>query len=191
MKLKTFVIAYGLVVALFLFAQRHTTPAQAAFTSIVDLTHAINSNVPTYEPGEASSYRVKTVATIEKGGYFAREICLPEHFGTHIDAPAHFARGLWTVDQIPAERLVAPLVILDVSVKVKQNPDYQISVRDISEWETANGQIPQAAVVMAHTGWDSRWNSANPLRQIRQLAPAVGEKISRWYKCRGSNAALS
>jgi kynurenine formamidase len=89
---------------------------------------------------------------------------LPEHFGTHIDAPAHFARGLWTVDQIPTERLMAPLVVLDVGVKVKENPDYQVSVEDIAAWEHANGEMPQGAVVMARTGWDSRWNSVKDYR---------------------------
>jgi kynurenine formamidase len=163
-KLKTFVIGYVLALALFLFAQRHTPPAQAGVSSVVDLTHAINGRVPTYEPGEHSSYRVKTVATIEKGGYFAREICLPEHFGTHIDAPAHFARGLWTVDQIPAERLLAPLAVLDVRAKVSRDSDYQVNVDDIADWEKANGQIPQGAVVIAHTGWESHWDSAKEYR---------------------------
>ena len=164
MKLKTFVIGYVLALALFLFAQRHTPPAQAGVSSIVDLTHAINNHVPTYEPGEGASYRVKTVATIDKGGYFAREICLPEHFGTHIDAPAHFARGLWTVDQIPPERLLVTLAVLDVRAKVNRDSDYQVSVDDIVDWEKANGQIPQGAVVIARTGWESHWDSAKEYR---------------------------
>jgi kynurenine formamidase len=163
-KLRTFVIGYVLALALFLFAQRHSPAAQAGVSAVLDLTHAINSQVPTYEPGEAASYKVKTVATIEKQGYFAREVCLPEHFGTHIDAPAHFAPGLWTVDQIPAERLIAPLAVLDVRAKVSRDPDYQVSVDDIIDWEKAHGQVPQGAVVMARTGWDSRWNSATDYR---------------------------
>jgi kynurenine formamidase len=163
-KLRTFVVGYVLALALFLFAQRHTVPTQASVSAVVDLTHSINSQVPTYEPGEGASYKVKTVATIDKQGYFAREICLPEHFGTHIDAPAHFAPGLWTVDQIPAERLFAPLAVLDVRAKVSRDPDYQLSMDDIVDWEKANGQIPQGAVVIARTGWESRWNSAKEYR---------------------------
>ncbi|HLQ52279.1 MAG TPA: cyclase family protein, partial [Terriglobales bacterium] len=123
MKIRTFVIGFVLALALFLFAQHHPEAAQpAGFHVVVDLTHAINENVPTYELAEKSAYHVKTVATIEKDKYFARNISLPEHFGTHIDAPAHFARGMWTVDQIPPERLIAPLVVLDVSATAKNNP---------------------------------------------------------------------
>jgi kynurenine formamidase len=165
MRTRTFVVGYVLALALFLFAQRHPDAAQpTGFHGVVDLTHSINASVPTYELAEKSAYQVKTVATIEKNKYFARNISLPEHFGTHIDAPAHFARGGWTVDQIPAERLVAPLVVLDVSAKVKGNPDYQVSVEDIAAWEREKGDMPLGAVVMARTGWDSRWNSVKDYR---------------------------
>lgn len=165
MKIRTFVVGYVLALALFLFAQHNSQPAESAgFHAVVDLTHSINARVPTYELAEKSNYQVKTVATIAKDKYFARNISLPEHFGTHIDAPAHFARGLWTVDQIPPERLIAPLVVLDVSGKVKNNSDYLISVEDIANWEQTHGQIPLGAVVMARTGWDSRWDSAKDYR---------------------------
>jgi kynurenine formamidase len=165
MKIRTFVVGYALALALFLFAQHHPNANQSSgFRTILDLTHAINANVPTYDLGEQSAYQAKTVATIEKDQYFARNISLPEHFGTHLDAPAHFARGLWTVDQIPTERLMAPMVVLDVSAKVKQNPDYQVTVEDIAAWEHANGEMPQGAMVMARTGWDSRWNSVKDYR---------------------------
>jgi len=84
--------------------------------------------------------------------------------GTRIDAPARFARGLWSVDQIPTERLIAPLVVLDVSANIANHPDYQISVEDIAQWEHVHDQIPLGSVVIARTGWDSRWNSVNDYR---------------------------
>jgi kynurenine formamidase len=73
--------------------------------------------------------------------------------GTRIDAPAQLGSGMWTLDQIPAERLVAPLVVLDVSANTFGNADYQVSVEDIANWEHAHGHIPQGAIVMARTGW--------------------------------------
>jgi len=165
MKIRTFIVGCVLALALFLFAQRRSDSAQpSGFSHVLDLTHAINSHVPTYELSEQSAYQAKTVATIEKDHYFARNISLPEHFGTHIDAPAHFAPGMWTVDQIPPERLIAPLVVMDVSANVKENSDYQISVEDIAKWEQGHGQIPLGAVAMTHTGWDSRWESVKDYR---------------------------
>jgi kynurenine formamidase len=165
MRIKTFIVGCTLALALLLFAQRHQDSLQSpTFHSVVDLTHTIDAKTPMYEPSDVPAFQAKTVATIEKDGYFAREISLPEHFGTHLDAPAHFARGMWTVDQIPPERLIAPLVILDVTAAAKGNSDYQVSVADVAKYEEAHGQIPNNAVVIAYTGWDSRWNSAKDYR---------------------------
>lgn len=165
MGIKTFIVGCALALAIFLFAQHHEDSPQASgLRSVVDLTHTIDAQVPTYEPSDVPAYHAKTVASFDKDGYYAREISLPEHFGTHLDAPAHFVRGMWTVDQIPPERLVAPLVVLDVRASAKGIPDYQVSVADISRYEEAHGRIPASAVVMAYTGWDARWHSAQEYR---------------------------
>ncbi len=164
MKLRTFVIALGIASATFLAAQQHrpvpATPPQ--FAAILDLTHSIGPTTPGYDPAE--KFEARTVATFEKDGYFARSFCMPEHFGTHLDAPAHFVRGRWTVEQIPPQRLVAPLVVIDVSRKAEGNPDYEVSREDVQYWEQINGKTPTGAVVVARTGWGSRWNSAQQYR---------------------------
>jgi kynurenine formamidase len=161
MKIRTLIAGYVLALALFLFAQRHPgSSSPTGFHAVVDLTHSIDAR---YESAEKSAYQVKTVASVERDQYFVRSSS-PRQFGTRIDAPAHFARGLWTVDQIPTERLIAPLVVLDVSANIANHPDYQISVEDIARWEQVHGQIPLGSVVMARTGWDSRWNSPRDYR---------------------------
>jgi len=165
MKARTFIVGSALALALLLFAQRReTSPAATAFHEVLDLTHTLDAQVPTYELSEKPAFRATTVATLDKDGYFAREISLPEHFGTHLDAPAHFARGLWTVDQIPPERFVAPLVVLNAMAGAQANSDYQVSVEDIARWEQEHGQIPAHAVVIANTGWGARWNSVKEYR---------------------------
>jgi len=164
MKTRTFFIGCILAVTVLLFAHRRPGAQLLGFTSVVDLTHALNEQVPTFEPTDKSPYQVKTAATVAKNGYFLREFCVPEHFGTHLDAPAHFVEGLWTVDQIPPERLVSPLVVIDAVANAKANTDYQIAVEDIAGWERVHGEIPPNAVVIANTGWNSRWNSVKDYR---------------------------
>lgn len=165
MKGRTFIVGCALALALLLFGQhRQNSVPNPAFHQILDLTHTLDAQAPTYELSEKPAFQAKTVATIDKDGYFAREVCLPEHFGTHLDAPAHFARGLWTVDQIPPERFVAPLVVLDAMAGARANSDYQVAVEDIARWEQAHGQIPPGAVVIANTGWGARWNSVKEYR---------------------------
>ncbi len=165
MKTRTFIVGCAFALALLLFGQRHQESSRPPeFRTVIDLTHSLSPQTPNYELTEKPVFQAKTVASIDKDGYFARDISLPEHFGTHLDAPAHFVAGLWTVDQIPAERLVAPLEVVDVSANVKGNPDYQISVEDIAKWEQPHGQILQGSVLIANTGWGSRWNSIKDYR---------------------------
>jgi kynurenine formamidase len=167
MKLKTFVLAAAVLAALVLFGQRQQPKAPETprpFSLIIDLTQPVSERFPNWEGSEKSPFEARTLGQLDKDGYFSRHISLPEHFATHVDAPAHFAAGRWTVDQIPVERLVAPLVVLDVSAKVRTNPDYEIRVDDVAMWEQANNRIPQGAVVVARTGWASRAKSMTEYR---------------------------
>ena len=165
MNLRTFLIAGAVAVTLFLFAQRKTeTPAPLGFSMVIDLTQPLSEKFPNWEGTAKSPFEARTLGQIEKDGYFSRYISLPEHFATHVDAPAHFAAGRWTVDQIPPERLLGPLVLLDVRYRVRGNADYQIAIDDVANWEQANGQIPAGAIVVAYTGWASRWTSMKDYR---------------------------
>lgn len=165
MKLRTFIAAATLVLALFLFAQRQpATPPQPVFSGVVDLTHPLSERSPNWEGTAKSPFEARALGRIDKDGYFSRHISLPEHFSTHLDAPAHFAPGAWTVEQIPAERLVASLVVLDVAAKSQANADYAVTVEDIAAWEQAHGPVPPGAVVLARTGWSARWDSMQRYR---------------------------
>jgi len=162
---KTFAIGCSLALALFVYAHRQPVmPDPPGYRAVIDLTHPLNERSPNWEGTEESPYRATELGNIHRDGYYSRIFTTQEHYGTHLDAPAHFAAGTWTVDQIPAERLVRPLVILDVRKGAKKDPDYEVSVQDIAAWEQANGQIPDGAVVMAYTGWDLHWNSQKDFR---------------------------
>ncbi|HYX69658.1 MAG TPA: cyclase family protein [Terriglobales bacterium] len=162
---KTLTLGLALLVAALVFAGTKTkTSKPAPVVMVVDLTHLLSEKSPNWEGTEKSPFEAKQLGSIQKDGYFSRYISLPEHFSTHIDAPAHFAAGRWTVDQIPAQRLVAPLVVIDVRAQAAKDVDYRVTPGDVAAWERAHGRIPEAAVVMAFTGWDSRWSSMKDYR---------------------------
>ncbi len=48
----------------------------------------------------------------------ANHVSFPEHIGTHVDAPAHAARGKWRVDDIPLNNLICPAVVIDITRQV-------------------------------------------------------------------------
>jgi kynurenine formamidase len=88
-------------------------------------------------------------------GYFYSSYSLstPEHGGTHLDAPIHFAEGKLTVDQLPLSSLTGSAVLIDVSEKALKDRDYLISVADIEAWEKRNGKIPANTIILFRTGY--------------------------------------
>lgn len=114
MRFRNFIIVYALAPALLLFAVRRPAPRpHNRYSQVVDLTD------PT---------QVKT-------GSGAR-------LGTRIISPAALVPGTWGAAQIPAERLIGPLVVMDLDAS-----SAQISVDDIANWEAQHGNVPQGAIV--------------------------------------------
>ena len=131
-------------------------PLLAQSPHVVDLGHPLSATDPSWEGTPA--FQRTPVATFEKDGYAAGRITVDEHFGTHLDAPAHFAKGGWTVDRIPVDRFYRPGVCLDVSAQASSNADYRVTVDDIKRFEASEGAIPSGAVALIATGWDRFWN---------------------------------
>jgi kynurenine formamidase len=123
---------------------------------VIDLSYAISDKLVPW-PGDEKFFEAKVNATIEKNGYFTRSFWMLEHYGTHLDAPAHFPPGKATVDQIPARRLMGPAVVLDVRAEASRDPDFQLPAASVEEWEKRHGRIPEGAVVLLRTAWASRW----------------------------------
>jgi kynurenine formamidase len=132
-------------------------------TRVLDLSYAINDQLVPW-PGDEKYFEAKINATIEKNGYFTRSFWMLEHYGTHLDAPAHFPPGKATVDQIPANKFFGPAVLLDVRDEAAKDADYRLPVSQIEKWEHAHGRIPLGAIVLLRTGWASRWPDAQRYR---------------------------
>jgi kynurenine formamidase len=81
---------------------------------------------------------------------------VPEHFSTHLDAPIHGGDNQPSVDELTADDLFGPGVLIDVSSEA-EDPDYALTRDDIEAWEAVNGRIPEGAVVLMCSGWASRW----------------------------------
>lgn len=160
---------------------------------IVDLTHRLSPAIP-YWPGPTyRPFEFRTIATLERDGVFSGFFAMPEHMGTHLDAPNHFVAGQASVDQLRPEQLIAPAVVLDVREKVARDPDYQLSVLEIRQWERRYGRIPSGAVVFLYTGWDARWNDpeayrnrdAHGVMHFPGFSPEAAEFLVRERQIRG------
>jgi len=130
---------------------------------VLDLSYAISDALPQW-PGDVKSFEARADCTIEKDGFFARSFWMLEHYGTHLDAPAHFIANGATAEQIPAERLLGPAVVLDVREFAASNPDYELDASCVAAWETQHGRVPRGAIALLRTGWAARWPDADRYR---------------------------
>ncbi|MGH8614787.1 MAG: cyclase family protein [Gammaproteobacteria bacterium] len=123
---------------------------------LIDLTHPFDQSTIYWPTNRSFRLDVVHQGLTDKGYWYeTHDYSASEHGGTHIDAPVHFAKGKWTIDEIPLTHLVGSGIKVDVSAKA--HPDYLISEQDLIAWEERHGRIPIGAIVLVHTGWEKFW----------------------------------
>jgi kynurenine formamidase len=119
---------------------------------VVDLTIPFGPDVVMW-PG-VPLIEAETLVTIADDGFFARRVSFFEHAGTHFDAPCHFIDGGTTVDQIPANELVRPAVVIDISARIGSDANGELLLSDVMDFEAQNGRIIDGAAILLRTGWE-------------------------------------
>ena len=151
--------AAKLVVLMLLTACATAPRVDLATSEIIDLSWPFDEKT-LYWPSSPSAFELKQLSFGRTpGGFFyaSNTFCTPEHGGTHLDAPIHFAEGKRSADQIPVRELIAPAVVIDVSSQAAANPDYRLTVDDLRAWESRNGTIAPRSIVLLRTGWGKRY----------------------------------
>lgn len=148
------------------FAASATAPDMAgavprSFSSVVDLTHTMSAEFPTYFG--VAGIEMQRQAEFKKDGFNMYWWRIIEHAGTHLDSPIHFSESGMTAEKIPAEALVVPLALIDVTSKAAQAPDYLLSREDVAAWETKHGRLPVGCCVAMHSGW-AQYATSDPAK---------------------------
>ncbi|WP_256363679.1 cyclase family protein [Oribacterium sp. C9] len=86
-----------------------------------------------------------------------------------------------------------PLVVIDISEKVKHNARYAVTVDDIKEYEQEYGPIPDGAFVALRSDWYKKWPDINAVSGIdeegKENAPGWSlEALEYIYKVRNASA---
>lgn len=164
------------------FAQR----IRAGDVDVVDLTLRLDDATPYFPGGE--SFALVSAADLDRDGYYANHFAMGEHTGTHIDAPCHFTRGRWAVDDLPLSHAVAPCCVVDVTAQAEKDPDYAVCVRDLELWEAAHGRIPDGAVVVMRSGWGKRAADLQAYRNADAAGtlhfPGFSREAAEWLASR-------
>lgn len=152
--------ALGLILSTGCVVDRQHSPVNWEQVRIVDLTHPFGADTIVW-PTEQDFKLVVQHAEDTPGGYYyaSNRIEMPEHGGTHIDAPVHFSRGKQTLDEIPIERMVGGAVRIDVQSQCARDRDYQVTIRDVEQWEATHGRILDHSIVLIDTGFSRFWKN--------------------------------
>jgi len=143
----------------------------------VDLTHSFSPTSPVWRGfgqatmSAAADPKTHRPYTIDKDGFRATFYSLVGQYGTHIDPPAHFSSEGLTMDDIPLEQMILPLVVFDMTPILKSDPNHALSVDDIKAWEKVHGQVPAGSFAALRTDMYKDFES-NPEHFKRVPFPA-------------------
>lgn len=160
----------------------------------IDLTHSFSGST-LYWPNNPKGFTRDTLfeGMTDKGYYYSSfDFYAPEHGGTHLDAPVHFAKGKKSVDELSISQLTGEAVVIDVADKASQNRDYQILIEDVTNWEEKNGRLKDDVIVLFHTGYgafypdalsyfgtDKKGEEAIPFLHFPGIHPELAEWLVR------------
>ncbi len=145
----------------------------------IDLSYDFSEKT-IYWPNNPTGFKLDTQFNgITPAGFYysSNAFASPEHGGTHLDAPVHFAKGKWSTDQIPLEKLTGDAVVIDVQEKTNGNADYQVNTADAIAWEKQNGKIPDNAILLFRTGWGKFYPDAEKYLGTAEKGNAAVAKL--------------
>jgi kynurenine formamidase len=150
--------------------QQFAADLVAGRVRVIDLTQTLSPEFPTIQLppqfGQCAPFRIKEVSHYDERGpaWYWNDLSMNEHTGTHFDAPVHWVSGKDfphnTTDTIPAEKFIAPAVVVDCSAGAAANPDFLLTRDALIAWEQAHGRIPDGAWVLLRTDWSRRSGAA-------------------------------
>ncbi len=154
---------------------------------LIDLTHTLDSNIPTWNGHCGFNHGLHLDYADCKGDDKFRVMKLNMHagIGTHMDAPSHCIPGSLCIDDLDVNDLVFPCVVIDISDKCHER--YSLSIQDVMDFESTYGSITKGSYVMVHTGWSRFWDEPSKYHN-NHIFPSISEEAAKLLLDQGVNA---
>ncbi|MFN2489649.1 MAG: cyclase family protein [Actinomycetota bacterium] len=163
-------------------AGRGGAKALFGFERAVFLSHVNTLDMPIF-PGDPP-FKLRTLFTVEDDGFRLNLMKIGEHSGTHWGSPCHFNSGEPCAEDMRARDFFHPAAVIDARAETQRNVDYVLTVGDLKDFEARHGRIPDNAIVVMWTGFQSRWD--DPEAYLNADAdgvlhfPGIGVAATRW-----------
>jgi kynurenine formamidase len=160
---------------------------RSGLIEVVDLTAPLSSGTPILQLPEPFAntipFRLEEISRYDEKGpaWYWNNIHTGEHTGTHLDVPVHWVSGKdgHDVSQVPLGTLVAPAVVIDVSAKVADDPDFLLEIDEVKQWEQTHGALPDGGWLLVRTGWDVRSEDSESFLNGSH-SPGMSAECARW-----------
>jgi kynurenine formamidase len=153
-----------------LILQEFAAAIASGHIKVIDLTHTLSPDFPVIvmppELGQSAPFRMERISRYDGSGpaWYWNNLSFGEHTGTHFDAPVYWFTGrdlpLNTVDTLPPTDMVAPACVIDCSKQSSEDPDFLLTVADVTAWEDRHGPIPCRSWVLLRTDWSRKSGAA-------------------------------
>ncbi|KAG6441391.1 kynurenine formamidase-like isoform X2 [Manduca sexta] len=150
----------------------------------IDLTHPYDNNT-VYWPGHQKFTFTKKIENIQedKSWYAAKEFSAAEHGGTHLDAPYHFLQTGDYVGDIPLEKLIVPLIIVDVSSIANDDANFVLYKHHLDYLLNYNSGQP--CILIFKFGWSKYFHDRNKylgigIDQKSLNFPGLSVEVAQW-----------
>ncbi|GAA1879945.1 cyclase family protein [Williamsia serinedens] len=158
---------------------------------VIDLTAPLQASTPILHLPEPFAntipFSLEQISAYDDSGpgWYWNNIHTGEHVGTHVDAPNHWATGKdkGDITSAPVSRLIGPAVVLDVSDRVADNPDFLLEKDDVLAWQDQHGPLPENGWLLFRTGWDERSADSDRFLNVDDTGshtPGVSVECAQW-----------
>ena len=153
---------------------------------IVDLSRDLYHRTPSY-PGQPpvihGVWKTHEEAFAESGNIQGNSVMyfsMPDHAGTHIDAPRHFGKSGMPMDEYPLENCIVPGICIDLRHIA---PRAEIGPDDLAAAVAKTGlAVPKGGTILLCTGHHAR---TFPAAVYSTDNPGVNEAATAWLAEQG------
>jgi kynurenine formamidase len=156
---------------------------------VVDLSPLLERGIPNWPMHPPLV--IDKAREIERDGYYLQLLMISEHTGTHVDAPNHIHRSMAdvSIDQFPADTLIAPAVVYDFFDK-DLKPGALVTLAMVQAYEKKHGvRVGKGEIALINFGWMQRyWRTDSQSTWFVKNAPGIAEDAIIYFKEQGIRA---